>query len=211
MNTRRRTGFAMLAALMLMALLAIIAIAVLSMSAADRRRAVRHTRSEYREGCAYSGMTYARAYFANNFASWNTFLADPANYNPLTLPSTNGGWGAQASANLTDAGIVAIRDTGARPQLFVDLDGDGRSDAYIFIRDNYDEFPPAAANFKQDNDQNAIVGAVCISQSMAPRREDGTVDEDRLMVESLLSYNQAGGGYDSQSGGGADGTGNRNK
>ena len=71
MMKRRKSGFAMIAALMLMSLLAIIAIAVLSLSAADRRRAVRQTKSEVRESCAYSGLTYARTYFGNQYANWN--------------------------------------------------------------------------------------------------------------------------------------------
>ena len=194
---KRRSGFAMLAALMLMSLLAIIAIAILSMSAASRRRAVRLTRTEVREGCAYSGMMFARTYFANNFGNWSTYLSAPNKYNPINptnlgsnLPITTPAWTVARADVSTAAGITAIAVTSpARPELFVDLDGDAQADAYIFIRDNMDEVPPTPNDFQKDNDQNVIVGAICISKTMLPKREDGTVDADRLMMEAMLAYN----------------------
>jgi hypothetical protein len=191
-----RRGFAMLAVVMLMALMAIIVIAVLSMSAADRRRAVRHTRAEVREGCVSAGLSYARSYFANRWFqdpnSWNLFLNDPASYNPMNLQGPAAAWGAATKAPLdSPAGLATLK--AAHPELFLDFDADGAADAYIFIRDNYDEFPPAAVNFRQDNDQNAIVGAMCISNTMVPKREDNTLDSDRMLIESLLSVNNTAG------------------
>lgn len=180
----------MIAALMLMSLLALIAIAVLSMSAADRRRAIRLTRTEVREGCGYSGLTYARTYFANNFANWNTYLGNPTNYNPINLPTTTGGWGAEVKADLSTPSSIGLIQA-SKPELFLDLDNDGASDVYIFIRDNRDEFGATPVNFKRDNDQNVIVGAVCISTTMVPKREDNSIDTDRLVVESMMSYNMS--------------------
>lgn len=198
-STRLQRGFSMLAAVMLMALLAVIAIAVLSLSAADRRRAIRLTRTENRESCVNAGLTYARTYFANNVANWPTYLSRPQQYNPMVLPTTTPAWsGAQVRANIgTAAGITAIKAMTNGTQQFLDLDADGNSDVFIFIRDNYDEFPPAAVNFQRDNDQNVIVGAVCISPTMAPKRDDNTIDPDRMVIEALLSVNQtanSGGG-----------------
>jgi hypothetical protein len=200
----------MLAALMLMALLAIIAIAILTMSAADRRRAIRHSRTEVRESCVQAGLTYARSYFANTITQWPLFFSTPQQFNPVNLPVTNPSWsGPQTKADIeSPSGLAALKV--ARPELFVDLDADGNSDAYIFIRDNYDEFPPALVNFQVDNDQNAIVGAICISTTMTPRREDNTIDTDQLLMESLLSVNQIAGEYGSQYGGNSSGTGNLN-
>ena len=219
-KTRSRStgGFALLAALLLMSLLAIVAIAVLSRSGADRRRASRHLRAETRENCAYAGLTYARAYFANNFNDWDVFFARPDIYNPMDLPTTTSGWGsapANAPAEVkTTAGRAAIKATNAGPivgsRLFVDLDADGLDDVYVSIRDNLDEMPPAAPNYKRDNDQNAIVGATCISTTMTPRRDDGSLDADQLTVESYLSVNDPGGAYTGQSGGGATQTGSLN-
>lgn len=192
---RRPGGFAMIAALMLMSLLALIAIAVLSLSAADRRRAVRHTRTEVRENCAYSGLTYARTFFGNNFANWNTYLANPTHFNPMNLPGTTTPvWGGAKADLSTVSSIGIIR--AAQPNLFMDLDNDGLSDVYIFIRDNPDEFAPAVPNYQRDNDQNVIVGAVCISSTMQPKRERtvtwagySDIDPDRMVVESMLSVN----------------------
>ncbi len=192
----------MLAALMLMGLLAVIAVAILTLSGADRRRAIRLQRTENRESCVNAGLTYARAYFANNVANWSTYLARPQQYNPMNLPTTTSpAWnGSQVKANIaTAAGITAIKGMTNGPQQFLDLDGDGKSDVFIFIRDNYDEFPPAAPNFQRDNDQNVIVGAVCISTTMAPKREDNTVDPDPMLVESLLSVNQQASSYNQSS------------
>lgn len=191
---KRQNGFALIGAMMVLILLAIVTIAILSMSGADRKRAIRLTKSETREGCAYAGMNYARTYFGNKFGQWNTYMATPNKYNPMNLPSGQPGTKADLS---TTAALNTIKTS--NPELFLDLDSDGKSDVYIFIRDNYDEFAPAAPNFTRDNDQNAIVGAVCISSTMQPKREDGTgnlvAETDRLVVESLLAVNQQSSGY----------------
>ena len=83
------------------------------------------------------------------------------------------------------------------------------SERLRFIRDNVDEFPPAPNDFTTDNDQNVIVGALCISSTMQPRRENNTIDQDALLAESLLGYNMQGNAYGGQALGGS-GTGNRN-
>ncbi len=194
MKTRSR-GSALLNALLLTGILLLIVLLVLSFAAANRRRAIRHARALDRESCAFTGLNYARTYFANNFGNWNTYLAAPAQYNPIP-PGT-----ADPSSSTLKA---------ARPELFLDLDADTRPDVYVFVRDNQDELPPATQNFALDNDQNVIVGALCISTTLQPRREDGTIDTDSQMVESLLSFNQTGSTYRSQAGAGASGTGNLN-
>lgn len=197
----------MLAVLMFMALLAVIAITVLSFSAADRRRAVRFTRAEVRETCAQSGLNYARIYFASRFADWPTFFSQPQFYNPVTLPtdSVPAFSGPQVPSNPYSPTLRA-----SHPELFLDLDGDTRADVYVFIRDNRDEFLPASPNFQLDNDNNAIVGAVCISQTMQPRREDNTIDADSVVYESLVSVIRPDCGPGSQALGGSTGTGNQN-
>ncbi|MFZ5440910.1 MAG: hypothetical protein ACOZQL_12945 [Myxococcota bacterium] len=200
MRARRSQGFAMMVVMMIMALLALVAIFALSNASTDRQRAIRHVRGETRESCTLGGLTYARNFFASRYTSWSSFLADPANYNPIYA-------GGTAVANLGTIGTIA----GTHPELFVDLDGDGKRDAYIFVRDNYDEFAPALPNFARDNDQNVIIGALCISETMVPRREDNSLDDDQLMVESILAYNQIETGYQSQAQGGSGGDGNRNK
>ncbi|MBL8912314.1 MAG: hypothetical protein JNM17_16605 [Archangium sp.] len=193
----------MLAAIMVMMLLAIISIAVLTSAGASRRRAIRHTRAEVRENCAYAGLNYARNFFGNNFANWNTYFSTPTVYNPMRQ---NGAVGALATAVGYDPYNTTARATAkaGNPNLFVDLDSDGNDDVILFIRDNYDEYPPlpqVPANYNVDNDQNAIIGALCISTTMQPRNEDGTVNTDGLLVESLLQVNQQQGGYAQRGGG----------
>jgi type II secretory pathway pseudopilin PulG len=199
----------MLAAIMIMSLLAIISVAVLTSAGASRRRAIRYTRAEVRENCAQAGLNYARGYFANNFGNWSTYLSTPSKYNPMFPAGTSTSWAKAAGSNDLNRAAVIAAVSGPNPELLVDLDSDANPDVYIFIRDNYDEFPPAAPDFTVDNDQNVIVGALCISQTMAPRRENNTIDQDALLAESLLGYNMQGNAYTGQSLGGG-GTGNRN-
>lgn len=208
--TRRRSGFALLAAIMVMALLAIISIAVLTSAGASRRRAIRVTRGEVREGCAYAGLNYARNFFSRNFANWNTYLATPNPYNPNYGFNQTTSWASPAGTVVNRANLIAAA-TGPTAPLAVDLDADADPDVYIFIRDNMDEFDPAPPNFSVDNDQNVIVGAICISNTMQPRREDDhQLDPDFLVMEAMLSYNQQGSTYGGQATGGASGTGNLN-
>ena len=81
---------------------------------------------------------------------------------------------------------------------------------FLYIRDNEDELPPAAPNWSRDNDQVVVVGALCVSRTLAPRREDSTIDPDALLMEGLLDYNVTGSVYRSQGAGGATGSGNLN-
>lgn len=190
-----RRGMAMLGALMVMLLLTIMVMATLTLTAADKRQAIRHVRTESREQCAFAGLNYARTYFAGQLPQWNTYFSNPNHYNPLSLPPiTTPPWlGGQVAADIVNLPTLsAIR--AARPELFLDLDSDGASDVYVFIRDNDDEFAPAQPNYQQDNDQNALIGAVCISNTMQPRKEDDKIDTNYLLMESLLSVNLGGGG-----------------
>lgn len=197
MKTRDR-GAAIVTAMLLMGFLAFIVVGVLLVVSEQRKRNIEAVRSSTREGCSESGLQLARAYFARNFASWNTYLATPSVYNPL--PST---------FNATPATPRDVTFQGNNPQLFADLDGDGALDVYIFIRDNADEGLPAAEDWTRDNDQNVLVGAVCISRTMVPRKGEAP-DPDLLIVEGLLSFNLPNNGYGSQSLGSSSGSGNTN-
>jgi hypothetical protein len=48
---------------------------------------------------------------------------------------------------------------------------------------------------------NVIVGALCISQTLVPRRSDGTQDPDALSIESLLTFNVSQSDYAQSLGG----------
>jgi hypothetical protein len=94
--------------------------------------------------------------------------------------------------------------------LFVDLDGDGYPDVYLYIRNNADYLPTSTAaappsaiqladGYLQDNDNKVFVGAICISQTLGPRLPDGQLDPSSLTVEAPLNYtppesNSQGGG-----------------
>lgn len=50
-----------------------------------------------------------------------------------------------------------------------DLDGDGRDDFTVYIKDNEDEVPPATDDPTRDNDLKVFVVARCIAHTDTPR------------------------------------------
>jgi hypothetical protein len=195
----------MITVMVLMSVLAAIIAGLMMYVFQQKERSIASARSMVRNNCASSGMQFARAYFARNFSSWNTYLAAPSIYNPV--PST---WNTAPSNPSSPTFLTTFRTTdAAHLALFTDLDGDGLADVYIYIRDNADEGLPAAENWAKDNDQVVIVGAVCVSSTMVPRLS-GTLDPNLVVVEGLLSYNLPNNTYGAQWGAGTAGTGNMN-
>lgn len=190
-------GQAMITAITMMGLLGAIVTGLMVYVHSQRERTIMSARSMTRNSCASTGLQYARTYFAARFSSWNSYLSQPAKFNPVS--ST---W----NSTPTDPRAVNSDHT----PLQSDIDGDGNPDVFIYIRDNPDEILPAAENWASDNDQNVIVGAVCISTTMVPRRQDGQPDPNLVTMEAMLSYNLPNNGYSSQGGGGTSGTGNIN-
>jgi hypothetical protein len=199
MRQRRRgeRGAAMLVIMSLSAALLLMVAGLLTFTQTSRTRAIQQSRTPSRFGCAESGLQLAKAYFSANFLSWNTYLKDPAAYNPVTA-SWMPGCAVKCSSigpakPLTcTPGDCTLNATlaNAHPELFYDLDADGKPDVYIYVRDNQDELPPIAVDDPtSDNDQNVIVGAICISPTLVPRTADGRVDRERLQIEAILSYN----------------------
>jgi hypothetical protein len=172
----------------------------------ERARAVNNSRSLTRRACTEAGIQLARAFYGRNYVNWNTYLSNPAIYDPTVPPPglASNPWDSSLQSN--------------HPELFTDLDGDGLPDVYVYIRDNWDELPPATNNTTRDNDQIVIVGAVCISNTLVPRRGDGSLEEsgsavsgpNGLTVEGLLSYNDPNQTYCSQASGCGLGQGNLN-
>jgi hypothetical protein len=187
-----RRGAAMITVMVLMTILAAIVASVIAISGAERTRATISARGIQRQTCAEQGLQFARSYFANRQASWSTMLTNATVYNNAD-PITN------------RATIVAT----ARP-LVMDLDNDTKDDVYLYIRDNDDEILPATADWTYDSDQAVIIGATCISTTMVPRRPNGTIDADKVSVESILSFNALINTISSQSGQGPSGSGNIN-
>lgn len=202
-GTRKPTAGSALVTIMALTAVVLSAVGgIIYYAGQERARAINVSRNLSRYGCAEAGLQMARAFYGVNYNNWNTYLADGANYNPL------------AGADPWGAALVA-----AHPELFADLDGDGKLDVYMYIRDNPDELPPAIDNPNRDNDQVAIVGAVCISSTLVPRRADGTSEEapavpasrNALIAEGMLAYIDAGLNYCSQKNGCGNNQGNLNR
>ena len=58
---------------------------VLYFAGQERRRAIQKSRSVPRNYCAETGLQMARTYFGANVSSWNTYLGQPASYNPVAI------------------------------------------------------------------------------------------------------------------------------
>jgi len=192
-------GSALLVAMIISMVLLLLVAALFAFAGSERRRASAETRRLSRQGCAQAGLQLARSYFSANVSSWGTYLADPHHYDPvpakwmaLASYASKCTGGVCTALDLANSATVSTMETTATPpynQLFYDLDGDGKKDVYIYIRDNEDERLPAENDWTHDNDLNVMVGAVCISQTLVPRLQDGRVDSSQLTIESLFSYN----------------------
>src|SRR5712692_6972434 len=159
MHRYRERGSALLVAAAFTTILLMVAAGLIYYATRSRLRAISVSRGTSRISCADSGLQLAKAYYGRNYSMWNTtFLPAPAIYHALD----------KARDPALRVALLA-----SNPELFADLDGDGRPDVYIYVRDNYDELEPVANNPTRDNDLNVIVGAMCISTTLTPRREDG--------------------------------------
>jgi hypothetical protein len=207
MKSRRpERGAALLFVMSMVALLMMVVLGLLYYTSSARQRSIRAARALTELPCAESGLQIARSYYWANVGQWNSFLSSPETYNPI-------GWtGSSKSIPKAGPNATALETSKAKalrdnfPQLFADLDGDGQPDVYIYIRDDVDESPN---NPLQDNNQTVIVGAVCISDTLVPRRQDGTIDPSMANVEAMLSYSMAN-RYTAQRSCGSTGTGNCN-
>jgi hypothetical protein len=213
-SARSRRGSAMLTTAVLMTILLVFVVGLMSYANTERLHAIAASRTLTRQACVDSGLQMARAFYGRNFANWSQYLNNASVYNPV--PITNPTAGPLPADPTTPAGLAAIK--AAAPATLVDLDGDGHPDVYLYVRDNADEFIPTPNNPYVDADKNVIVGAMCISQTLVPRRDDGTYDQvmnggslhaSPLAAEALLSYNGSQQQYTGQNAGG-NGTGNLN-
>ncbi|MFB1483252.1 hypothetical protein [Corallococcus sp. RDP092CA] len=203
-SSRATRGATLLLVVLLVTVLLGLVAGVMAYASSERTRAVTFSRTGQRQGCAESGLQLARGYFGRNYSQWNAFLSAPSIYDPIASPTN-----PSPAEPRTAAGRAAIKT--ANPALFADLDGDGKDDVYLYIRDNEDEFKPLAPAWDRDNDQQVVVGAICISETLIPRRGAGNqLDPNALAVEGILQYNGGGHAYTAQSAGGT-GSGNLNR
>jgi len=194
-NRSNQRGSALLTAAALTIVLLVVVAGVIYYATQSRLRAITVSRGVARISCTESGLQVSRAYFGRNYSLWNSkFLPNPGVYNAL----------ATARDPLLRPPLMA-----SNPELFADLDGDGKPDVYIYVRDNADELQPVANNPSRDNDLNVIVGAMCISETLTPRHDNGQISKQPMLAEALLSYNPNG-NYGSQGYHGASGSGNLN-
>lgn len=178
-------GSAMITTMIMLGVILGVVTALMAFANAERLRAINVARKSLRVSCAESGLQLAKAYFGRQFANWSTYLNNPWTYDPVL-----------SSFNFMPAPYTDLAFQAANPDLFADLDGDGELDIFIYARDNQDEFPPIPwsdpANWLRDNDQNIIVGAICISKTLGPRPvDDPSIPPNPLTAEALLSYNTA--------------------
>ncbi len=205
MKPFRNRGSALLVTLLILLIIGLAVASIVSYSSQSHQKAIRNARTLDRDSCLQAGLQLARSYFGRNFTNWNSYLGDPSRYNPVA-----------SATNTTPANPLSSTLQLNKPELFADLDNDNRSDVFIFIRDNADEFAPATANWTRDNDQNVIIGAVCLSETLVPWKTAGqhTADaglpSETLIVEGILSYNQQNTPYTAQSSHGVSGSGNVN-
>lgn len=198
---RHPRGSALLTSIIFVTIILLVTSGILFYASNSHRRASYVSRGATELSCAEAGLQISRGYFADPAQQpvWNTFLNDPSNYNPI--PST---WNS-APAITSDGGYWAALN--AHRELFYDLDGDAKEDVMIYIRDNADEAAGGAdggQNYRQDIDTSVYVGAVCVSQTMSPRRlADGQSMglAGPLIAEGLLSLQKSKCNYGSQHGG----------
>jgi hypothetical protein len=176
-------GAALITAIGLVAILLGMVLGLMVYTGQVHRRGIRIGRSLHEQACAESGLQIARSYFSSKYTTsqaWNDFLSHPEIYNPIGWP---GGAHSipKASPNASTAEVKAAADLRKNhPELFADLDGDGDPDVYIYIRDDDDDGNPTV-----DSNRQAYLGAVCISNTLVPRRADGSVDPSMAIVEGF--------------------------
>jgi hypothetical protein len=199
----RERGSALLVTMTVLAVILGLSTGLIYFVETVRARAANEARRIPRNYCSETGLQLARTYFGNNYQYWNQggilgapFLNNPGTYNPVV---TTYNLKAAAANPLNDpAGLQGsnwVTNTSAtHPELFADLDGDGKFDVYIYIRDDADE-PTGLEDWKYDSNFQVYVGAVCISSTLVPRRPDGKLDTAALTSEAVLGYNGNQGQY----------------
>lgn len=175
-SSRAQRGTALITAVLMIAVILGIVAVLMVYANSERNRAINNSRVAIQRSCAESGLQVARSFFGWNSANWDTYLSNPSVYDPIS-----------SSFNPTPATPMNAAFQTAHPELFADLDGDSLVDVYIYVRDNLDEFPPAAVNWARDNDRNVIVGAICVSSTMTPRLSRDAIIQP-LTAEGLLSH-----------------------
>jgi hypothetical protein len=180
-------GVAMLVAIILVLVVAAIAAGVIRYAGADRIEAAKMSVKERGLACAEAGIQYGRRLFGCNYKTtnnWNDYLSGirPGRYDPtLATPDPYPTDYTALPMELKGSrGNTATLDPGT------DLDGDGKPDFWVSIRDDDDERPEGAAdNRLRDNNLMVYLRSECINPRFAV--EVGGVKQ-AAVVEVLLAY-----------------------
>lgn len=175
---QQERGSAMLVTLILIAALLAGAGVLLSMQLASTRSADLTRTNISAVFCAEAGLAAARPIVAQNYAQWRTSLCTTSRTDPASCVEP--AWLASA-----------IDAAGTH-----DLDGDGRADFALYLRDNDDEL--GTNDPTVDNDLRVFVAARCLTYPDTPKQ-----------VDELVEHNGSFGCIGNMIGG-ADGDGNAN-
>jgi len=193
-------GSVLLVVIGLIFIIAVTGVAMISITGADSAASGKASKQESAMACAEAGLQYGRAFFASKFLStnsWNDYLsgARPGRYDPVYL-GDGPAVGPTKIGNLAAIGgpcpleLQGDSDCNGALDPGMDLDGDGKPDFLVTIRDNDDERSVGVAdNRTRDNDQIVILRAECTNPRWAT-----TINgvSQTAVIESTLHYIAAG-------------------
>lgn len=178
-------GAAMIVAIFLVLIVAVVAAGVIRYAGRDRIAAARMSVKERGLACAEAGLQYGRRLFGCNYkttGNWNDYLsgARAGRYDPSLGDTRPTDFSALPMELRGSRGNTATLDTGT------DLDGDGRPDFWVSIRDDDDERPEGAAdNRNRDNNLMVYLRSECTNPNFTV--EVGGVKQSAA-IEVLLAY-----------------------
>src|SRR5262245_42162569 len=110
---KNERGSALLTAAALTAVIASAVGGLMYYAGEELAGAVDNSRGLTRRACTEAGIQLARAFYGRNYVNWNTYLSNPAIYDPTVPPPAlaSNPWDPTLQLN--------------HPELFTDLDGDG--------------------------------------------------------------------------------------
>lgn len=179
-------GAALVLALLLVALLLVLGVAMIRIAGTDRVDAAKMGVRERAQICAEAGLQYGRRFFGQSYEAthnWNDYL-----------DRTLAGYRYDPAAVLAELpGQVLGKSDGTTFDAGADLDGDGRADFWVSLRDNDDERPLGGTdNPDRDNDESVILRAECINPAW--RIVEGG-QETRAVIEAVFTHIQGSSGY----------------
>jgi hypothetical protein len=180
-------GAAMIVAIFLVLIVAVIAAGVIRYAGQDRIAAARMSVKERGLACAEAGIQYGRRLFGCNYKTtnnWNDYLSgvrpgrfDTTLATPDLRPTNFAALPMELKGSRSNTTTL---DTGT------DLDGDGKPDFWVSIRDDDDERPEGALDDRtHDNNLMVYLRAECINPYFAV--EVGGVKQSAV-IEVLMAY-----------------------